>query len=187
MYAPGVLWTAAHHHIPLLSVMHNNRAYHQEVMHVQRMADRHSRGIDRATSAPRITDPEHRLRQGRAKAWALCRRADHRSQGSGPGDLARDRSREARRAGAGRRRHAAALRVARVRPALYIAILACCVLPGGAQENQTARADALRGRTARSCSCAPVACMPWHGRSWRSGSAACAEYAALRGVRDLGA
>jgi putative transposase len=26
MYAPGVLWTAAHHRIPLLSVMHNNRA-----------------------------------------------------------------------------------------------------------------------------------------------------------------
>src|SRR2546426_11421018 len=24
MYAPGILWTAAHHHIPLLSVMHNN-------------------------------------------------------------------------------------------------------------------------------------------------------------------
>ena len=32
MYAPGVLWTSAHHNIPLLSVMHNNRAYHQEVM-----------------------------------------------------------------------------------------------------------------------------------------------------------
>ncbi|HEY2845690.1 MAG TPA: thiamine pyrophosphate-binding protein, partial [Bryobacteraceae bacterium] len=33
MYAPGAIWTAAHHRIPLLSVMHNNRAYHQEVMH----------------------------------------------------------------------------------------------------------------------------------------------------------
>ncbi len=43
MYAPGVLWTAAHHKIPLLNVMHNNRAYHQEVMHVQRMANRHDR------------------------------------------------------------------------------------------------------------------------------------------------
>src|SRR6185436_7788676 len=40
MYAPGVLWTAAHHRIPLLSVMHNNRAYHQETMHVVRMANR---------------------------------------------------------------------------------------------------------------------------------------------------
>jgi acetolactate synthase I/II/III large subunit len=57
MYAPGVLWTSAHHRIPLLSVMHNNRAYHQEVMHVQRMANRHSRGIDRASIGTTITDP----------------------------------------------------------------------------------------------------------------------------------
>jgi acetolactate synthase-1/2/3 large subunit len=47
MYAPGVLWTSAHHRIPLLSVMHNNRGYHQELMHIQRMADRHNRGITR--------------------------------------------------------------------------------------------------------------------------------------------
>jgi thiamine pyrophosphate-dependent acetolactate synthase large subunit-like protein len=38
MYAPGVLWTAAKHKIPQLAVMHNNRGYHQEVMHVQRVA-----------------------------------------------------------------------------------------------------------------------------------------------------
>lgn len=46
MYAPGVLWTAAHHDIPLLSLVHNNRAYHQEVMHLQRMASRRQRGAD---------------------------------------------------------------------------------------------------------------------------------------------
>ncbi len=46
MYAPGALWTAAHHRIPLLFVMHNNRAYHQELMHVQRMAARRRRGVD---------------------------------------------------------------------------------------------------------------------------------------------
>ena len=57
MYAPGVMWTAAHHHIPLLSVMHNNRAYHQEVMHIQRMANRHQRGITRAGIGTTITDP----------------------------------------------------------------------------------------------------------------------------------
>jgi thiamine pyrophosphate-dependent acetolactate synthase large subunit-like protein len=39
MYAPGVMWTAAKHKIPLLSVMHNNRGYHQEVMHVQRLSN----------------------------------------------------------------------------------------------------------------------------------------------------
>jgi acetolactate synthase-1/2/3 large subunit len=57
MYAPGVLWTSAHHNIPLLSVMHNNRAYHQEVMHVQRMCDRRSRGVDRASIGTTMTDP----------------------------------------------------------------------------------------------------------------------------------
>jgi len=57
MYAPGVLWTAAHHKIPLLSVMHNNRAYHQEVMHIQRMANRHQRGITNAAIGTTITDP----------------------------------------------------------------------------------------------------------------------------------
>jgi acetolactate synthase I/II/III large subunit len=57
MYAPGVLWTAAHHRIPLLSVMHNNRAYHQEVMHIQRMANRHQRGITNAGVGTRIEDP----------------------------------------------------------------------------------------------------------------------------------
>lgn len=57
MYAPGVLWTAAHHRIPLLSVMHNNRAYHQEVMHLQRMSNRHNRGIERAAIGTTIEDP----------------------------------------------------------------------------------------------------------------------------------
>ncbi len=57
MCCPGALWTAVHHKIPLLTVMHNNRAYHQELMHVQRMADRRTRGIDRAVIGTTITDP----------------------------------------------------------------------------------------------------------------------------------
>ena len=57
LYAPGVWWTAAHHRIPLLAVMHNNRAYHQEVMHLQRMANRHNRGITRAHIGTTIEDP----------------------------------------------------------------------------------------------------------------------------------
>jgi hypothetical protein len=56
-YAPGVLWTAAHHRIPLLTIMHNNRAYHQERMYVQDMAARAERGIDRADIGTAITDP----------------------------------------------------------------------------------------------------------------------------------
>jgi acetolactate synthase-1/2/3 large subunit len=57
MYAPGALWTAAHHRIPLLSVMYNNRAYHQEVMHIQRMANRHQRGITNASIGNSLSDP----------------------------------------------------------------------------------------------------------------------------------
>ena len=57
MYAPGVLWTAAHHRIPLLSVMNNNRSYHLEIMHVQRMANRRNRGIDRGEIGSMLTDP----------------------------------------------------------------------------------------------------------------------------------
>jgi len=41
--APGVLWTAAHHRIPILYLVHNNRSYHQEVMMILKMAARRSR------------------------------------------------------------------------------------------------------------------------------------------------
>ncbi|MEQ1947800.1 MAG: thiamine pyrophosphate-dependent enzyme [Bryobacteraceae bacterium] len=57
MYAPGVLWTSAHHQIPLLTVMHNNRAYHQEVMHLQRMSSRHQRQIDTAEIGTTLKNP----------------------------------------------------------------------------------------------------------------------------------
>jgi acetolactate synthase-1/2/3 large subunit len=45
LYVNSALWTATHHRIPMLFVMHNNRAYHQEVMHLQRMANRRQRGM----------------------------------------------------------------------------------------------------------------------------------------------
>jgi thiamine pyrophosphate-dependent acetolactate synthase large subunit-like protein len=43
--------------VPLLTVMHNNRAYHQEIMHIQRLANRHQRGITNAAIGTTITDP----------------------------------------------------------------------------------------------------------------------------------
>jgi thiamine pyrophosphate-dependent acetolactate synthase large subunit-like protein len=58
MFTPGALWTAAHHRIPLLYVVHNNRAYHQEVMYVQMMAAKRQRGITRAHIGNTITDPD---------------------------------------------------------------------------------------------------------------------------------
>jgi acetolactate synthase-1/2/3 large subunit len=50
MFAPGALWTAARHKIPFLSVLHNNKGYHQEVMHVQRMANRRNRVANLGTT-----------------------------------------------------------------------------------------------------------------------------------------
>ena len=57
MFVPGALWTAAHHKIPLLYVVQNNRAYHQEVMYLQAMAARHGRGIENAHIGTTLTDP----------------------------------------------------------------------------------------------------------------------------------
>lgn len=56
-YAPAVLWTSAHHHIPLLSIMHNNRAYHQELMYLEDMAARANRGVDTALIGTGLNDP----------------------------------------------------------------------------------------------------------------------------------
>ncbi len=57
-YAPGVLWTAAHHRIPLLTIMHNNRGYHQEVMFVEQQASLHNRGADRCHIGTKLWDPD---------------------------------------------------------------------------------------------------------------------------------
>jgi thiamine pyrophosphate-dependent acetolactate synthase large subunit-like protein len=57
LMSPGVLWSAAHHQIPILYVVHNNRAYHQEYMHVQRIAQRNQRGVDRAHIGTTIDNP----------------------------------------------------------------------------------------------------------------------------------
>ena len=57
MFAPGILWTAAHHKIPMLTLMHNNRAYHQEVMGLQGLANRRQRGIDHIQIGTKIYDP----------------------------------------------------------------------------------------------------------------------------------
>ena len=58
LYAPGALWTAAHHKIPLLMVMHNNGGYYQEVMHLQRMASLHNRRTDQAWIGNSLRNPD---------------------------------------------------------------------------------------------------------------------------------
>jgi acetolactate synthase-1/2/3 large subunit len=57
MMGPGILWTAAHHKIPILYVMHNNRAWHQEYMGLQKIANRRMRGVDTAHIGTTIRAP----------------------------------------------------------------------------------------------------------------------------------
>jgi len=56
-FMPGALWTAAHHQLPLLIVMHNNRAWHQELMFVQYLTGARGRGTDRAHIGTTLRDP----------------------------------------------------------------------------------------------------------------------------------
>jgi thiamine pyrophosphate-dependent acetolactate synthase large subunit-like protein len=56
-YTPGSLWTAAHHKLPMLTIMHNNRAWHMELMYVQYMAGVRGRGTDRAHIGTTFRDP----------------------------------------------------------------------------------------------------------------------------------
>ncbi len=56
-YAPGVLWTAVHHQLPMLTIMHNNRAWHQELMFVEYMCGVRGRGGDRGHIGTTLRDP----------------------------------------------------------------------------------------------------------------------------------
>ena len=141
MYGPGALWTAAHHRIPLLSVMHNNRAYHQEVMHVQRMANRHQRGIENADVNTTVSlDPNIDFAIMVRGAGCPRQGTHHRSQRPWPSDTARARrSRTQRRTCSRRRRHATPLE-ATMR--YFILLAMACAL--GAQALQATPRTARR-------------------------------------------
>ena len=46
LYTPGSLWTAAHHDIPMLVVMFNNRSYYQDVGHQTAITKMRERSLD---------------------------------------------------------------------------------------------------------------------------------------------
>ena len=46
LYTPGSLWTAAHHAIPMLMVMFNNRSYYQDVGHQLAVTKMRQRSLD---------------------------------------------------------------------------------------------------------------------------------------------
>jgi acetolactate synthase-1/2/3 large subunit len=56
-YAPGVLWTAAHHKIPMLNVMHNNRAYHEERMYLALLGAKYDRDLGRSDIGTALNGP----------------------------------------------------------------------------------------------------------------------------------
>ena len=56
-YAPGVLWSAVHHNVPMLNIMNNNRGYHQEVMFVTTMAARANRDVSRIGIGTKLESP----------------------------------------------------------------------------------------------------------------------------------
>lgn len=56
-YAPGVLWTAAHHQIPLLNIMHNNRAYHEERMYIALLGAKYDRSPDKSDIGTALKGP----------------------------------------------------------------------------------------------------------------------------------
>ena len=57
-YAPGVLWTAAHHKIPMLNVMHNNRAYHEERMYLALLGAKYDRDLGRSDIGTALHGPD---------------------------------------------------------------------------------------------------------------------------------
>lgn len=57
MMTPGALWTAAHHRVPMLVVMDNNRAFNNSVMHADRIARDRGRDPSRAGVGTAIDEP----------------------------------------------------------------------------------------------------------------------------------
>lgn len=58
MYSPSALWTAAHHNIPLLIVMNNNRSYYNSEAHQHAMAVSRGRPAQNQGTGTRIENPD---------------------------------------------------------------------------------------------------------------------------------
>jgi thiamine pyrophosphate-dependent acetolactate synthase large subunit-like protein len=56
-YTPGTLWTEVHHGLPVLTIMHNNRAWHQELMFMEFLTGARGRGQTRASIGTTLREP----------------------------------------------------------------------------------------------------------------------------------
>lgn len=57
LFAPGALWSAAHHQIPMLVVVNNNRSYLNDEEHQERIAIGRNRPVANAAIGTRIEEP----------------------------------------------------------------------------------------------------------------------------------
>ena len=57
LFTPSALWTAAHHEIPLLTVMHNNRSYNNDYVHQVEVAHHRDRPPENAVMGIDIDSP----------------------------------------------------------------------------------------------------------------------------------
>ena len=57
LYTPSAIWTAAHHRIPLLFVMYNNRSYFNDEHHQALVAKARQRSVENRVVGIRIEDP----------------------------------------------------------------------------------------------------------------------------------
>ena len=57
LFTPSALWTAAHHRIPLLTVMYNNRSYFNDEQHQAHVASVRGRPVENKDVGIRIEEP----------------------------------------------------------------------------------------------------------------------------------
>jgi len=57
LYTPAALWTAAHHRIPLLMIMNNNRSYYNSERHQEMVAETRKRPVERKGIGTHIQNP----------------------------------------------------------------------------------------------------------------------------------
>ena len=57
LFTPSALWTAAHHNIPLLAIMHNNRSYNNDYVHQVEVAHHRDRPAENAVIGIDIDSP----------------------------------------------------------------------------------------------------------------------------------
>jgi acetolactate synthase-1/2/3 large subunit len=58
LFTPSSLWTAAHHQIPLLTIVRNNRSYYNDEEHQANMARVRGRSVENRVIGIRIEDPD---------------------------------------------------------------------------------------------------------------------------------